>query len=68
MVNTLPVPPLVTDAWVKATWEDVLALADYPELERARFYYDKGYMRAETTPTGSGHSQDNTLLSRTVSL
>lgn len=69
MVNTLPVPlNLVTDAWVKATWEEFLALADSPELDRARFYYDNGYMRIETMPIGSGHSQDNTLLSQTVSL
>lgn len=69
MVNTLPVPlNLVTDAWVKATWEEFLALADSPELERARFYYDNGYMRIETMPIGSGHSQDNTILSQTVSL
>jgi Uma2 family endonuclease len=69
MVNTLPVPlNSVTDAWVKATWEEFLALADSPELERARFYYDNGYMRIETMPIGSGHSQDYTLLSQTVSL
>ncbi|NJN58578.1 MAG: Uma2 family endonuclease [Leptolyngbyaceae cyanobacterium SL_5_9] len=69
MANALPVPHnLVTDAWVKATWEEFLALADSPELERARFYYDNGYTRIETMPIGSGHSQDNTLLSQTVSL
>lgn len=69
MVNSLPAPlNLVTNAWVKATWEEFLALADSPELERARFYYDDGYMRIETTPIGSGHSQDNTILSQTVSL
>lgn len=69
MVNTLPVPQnLVTDSWVKANWEEFLALGDSPELEKARFYYDGGYMRIETMPIGSGHSQDNTLLSQTVSL
>lgn len=69
MVNFLPIPlNLVTDAWVKATWEEFLALADNPELERARFYYNDGYIRIETMPIGSGHSQDNTILSQTVSL
>jgi Uma2 family endonuclease len=69
MVDILPVPQnLVTDTWVKAGWEEFLALADRPELEKARFYYDNGYMRIETMPIGSGHSQDNTLLSQTVSL
>jgi Uma2 family endonuclease len=69
MANALSVPyNLVTDAWVKASWEEFLALADSPELERARFYYDDGYTRIETVPIGSGHSQDNTLLSQMVSL
>lgn len=69
MVNTLPVPQnLVTDDWVKASWEDFLELGDRPELEKARFYYDNGYMRIETMPVGSGHGRDNTLLSQTVSL
>ncbi|MBF2083177.1 hypothetical protein [Thermoleptolyngbya sp. C42_A2020_037] len=31
MVNTLPAPQnLVTDAWVKASWEAFLALGDRP--------------------------------------
>ncbi|MBF2086286.1 Uma2 family endonuclease [Thermoleptolyngbya sp. C42_A2020_037] len=69
MVNTLPAPQnLVTDAWVKASWETFLALGDRPELEQARFYYDADSMRIETMPIGSGHSQDNTILAQTVSL
>ncbi|MBW4695609.1 MAG: Uma2 family endonuclease [Lyngbya sp. HA4199-MV5] len=69
MVNTLPVPQnLVTDTWVKASWEEFLALGDRPELEKARFYYDNGSMRIETMPIGSGHGQDNTLLAQSISL
>lgn len=69
MVNTLSVPQnLVTDTWVKASWEEFLALGESPELAKARFYYDNGSMRVETMPIGSGHSQDNTLLSQIVSL
>jgi Uma2 family endonuclease len=69
MVNTLPVPQnLVTDTWVRASWEEFLALGDRPELEKARFYYDNGSMRIETMPIGAGHGRDNTLLSQTVSL
>jgi Uma2 family endonuclease len=69
MVNTLPAPQnLMVDDWVKASWEDFLQLGDGPELEKARFYYDNGYMRIETMPIGSGHGRDNTLLSQTVSL
>jgi Uma2 family endonuclease len=59
---------LITDAWVKASWEEFLALADSPESEKARFYFDNGFMRVETMPVGSGHGRDNTLLSQVVSL
>jgi Uma2 family endonuclease len=69
MVNVSPMPlNLVTDTWVKASWEDFLALGDSPDLEKARFYYDNDSMRIETMPIGSGHSQDNTILSQTVGL
>ncbi|MBW4488750.1 MAG: Uma2 family endonuclease [Trichocoleus desertorum ATA4-8-CV12] len=69
MVSTSPTPKnLITDAWVKASWEEFLALADSPESEKARFYFDNGFMRVETMPVGSGHGRDNTLLSQVVSL
>jgi Uma2 family endonuclease len=69
MVDTLPVPQkVVTDAWVKTPWQGFLALADLPEYEHARFYYDDGCMRIETMPVGFGHGRNNTLLSQVVSL
>lgn len=77
IVNTLPASQnLVTDDWVQSTWEKFLELCDpsrvsrgdRPDLEKAKFYYDDGWMRIEIIPTGSGHSQDNTLLSQVVSL
>lgn len=77
MVNTLPAPQnLVTDDWVQSTWDKFLELCDPSrvsqgdrlDLEKAKFYYDDGWMRIESMPTGSGHSQDNTLLSQVVSL
>lgn len=69
MVDMLSFPQnLTTDTWVRATWAEFLRLCDRAELEHARFYYDAGWMRIETMPVGSGHSQDNTLLSQAVSL
>jgi Uma2 family endonuclease len=69
MVNTLPVPQtLATDDWVQGTWEEFLVLYNRPDLEQAKFYYDNGWMRIETMPTGVGHGQDNALLSLVVSL
>ncbi|MFM7424193.1 MAG: Uma2 family endonuclease [Elainella sp.] len=69
MVSTASEPQSsVTDAWVKASWDEFMALTDKLEYENARFYYDGRWMRIETMPIGAGHSRDNTLLSQTVSL
>ncbi|NJP11227.1 MAG: Uma2 family endonuclease [Leptolyngbyaceae cyanobacterium RU_5_1] len=69
MVNTLPAPQnLVADTWVPATWKEFLAIADRPELEKARCYYDAGWMRIETMPIGSAHGQDNSILAAVISL
>jgi Uma2 family endonuclease len=69
MVSTLAAPQnLVTDAWVRSTWEEFLVACDRPEMEKARCYYDSGWMRIETMPTGAGHGDDNTLLVQSVSL
>jgi Uma2 family endonuclease len=69
MVSTLAAPQnLVTDDWVKSTWEEFLATCDRPDLEKARCYYDSGWMRIETMVIGSAHSQDNSLLATVVSL
>jgi Uma2 family endonuclease len=59
---------LVTDTWVKATWEEFLAASQNSEIEKTRCYYDSGWMRIETMGIGLGHSQDNTLISQVVSL
>lgn len=68
MVDMPTLQKVVTDRWFDATWETFLVLADQPEYEKARFYYDNGRMRIETMPVGSGHGQDNTILSQVVSL
>lgn len=59
---------LETDIWVKASWEEFLALAENPDYEKGRFYYDKGDLRIEMSPIGSSHSQDNNVISNVVSL
>jgi Uma2 family endonuclease len=73
MLNIVSSPQnLVTETWVQATWEEFTAVCDQlndrSELEKAQCYYDTGWMRIETMGTGSGHGQDNTLLSQVVSL
>ncbi len=59
---------LVTDTWVKATWEEFLIASEHSEIEKTRCYYDSGLMRIETMSVGSGHSQDNSLIAQVVSL
>ncbi|MEP0752089.1 Uma2 family endonuclease [Trichocoleus sp. Lan] len=59
---------LVTDTWIKAPWEEFIVLADNPAYENGRFYYDRGYMRIETMPIVSSHGQDNSIMSKVVSL
>jgi Uma2 family endonuclease len=69
MVSALSTPQdLATETWVKATWAEFLQTCDRSDLSTAKGYYDSGWMRVETMLTGSGHSQDNTLLSQVVSL
>jgi Uma2 family endonuclease len=69
MLNQAPVIDTVpTDTWVEAAWEDFLTFADDPTLERARFYYDDGYMRIEMSPLGPAHGRDNTIVSTVIIL
>ncbi|NJL87324.1 MAG: Uma2 family endonuclease [Leptolyngbyaceae cyanobacterium SM1_1_3] len=67
MVGTLP-QNLLTDTWIPATWEEFLAIPECLELEKARCYYDTGWLRIETMPVGSAHGQDNSILAAIVSL
>ncbi|AFZ12419.1 protein of unknown function DUF820 [Crinalium epipsammum PCC 9333] len=59
---------LMTDTWVKASFDDLLALADDPKFADAKFYYNEGYLRIEMPPIGSIHSQDNNILTNVVNL
>jgi Uma2 family endonuclease len=69
MVSTLPIPKTpVMDTWVEATWDEFVSISKNSEIDKLRCYYDRGWMRIETMGVGSGHSQDNTLISQVVSL
>lgn len=68
MASSSPTQNLVADTWVKATWEEFMALADNPAYEKAKFYYEQGYLRIEMPPVGSSHSQDNSIAHSVVSL
>jgi len=59
---------LTTDTWVRASWEEFLALADRLEQQKGRFYYDDGCMRIEMAAVGPIHGRDNSVVARTISL
>ncbi len=44
-----------TDTWVKATWEEFMALTYNPAYEKGRAYYDRGKLRIEMAPIGLNH-------------
>ncbi|VXD14556.1 Uma2 family endonuclease [Planktothrix paucivesiculata] len=66
MVQAPPLITIPTDTWVKATWEEFLALTENPQYAEGKFYYDQGYVRIEMAPLGSAHSQDNSIISTVI--
>ncbi len=66
MVQAPSLITIATDTWVKATWEDFLALAQHPDYAEGRFYYDQGYVRIEMAPLGSAHGHNNTIISTVI--
>jgi Uma2 family endonuclease len=66
MSDSSIVKDLLTDTWVKASWEEFLAYAEDDTYEHGRFYYDRGELRIEMTPLGSGHGQDNGIVYNVV--
>ena len=64
-------PKILTNTWVKMSWEAFVVIADDPtqtKLEKAKFYYDNGYMRIENMTTGAAHALNHFLLSSVISL
>jgi Uma2 family endonuclease len=66
MTLTLDTPSAPTlameNAWVRASWDTFLALAEQPELAHAKFYYYQSQLRIETMGVGANHAIDNGLL------
>ncbi len=67
-ISTAPKAEIVSDRWVKATWDEFMALADDPSLEKSRFYYDNHKMRIEMSPVGQIHAHENSIVSNVVRL
>ena len=66
--STEPKPEIAWDIWVKASWAEFMALADDPSLEKARFYYDRSFMRIEMSPVGPTHAHENAIVSKVIGI
>ncbi|SKB11349.1 conserved hypothetical protein [Planktothrix sp. PCC 11201] len=64
----LKTPEILTEIWQPIGWQDFQQLENQPEYEKARFYYDHGYMKIEMSPLGINHSRDNSVVARLISL
>ena len=58
----------VFDTWVKASWDEFIAFADEPSLEKGRFYYDHSLMRIEISPVGPTHAHENSIVTNVIRL
>lgn len=59
---------LLTDVWVKATWDEYLQALSEPISEQARGYYHNGRLRLEMSPLGNPHSRDHLIIIHAVCL
>ncbi len=60
--------PILTDTWIKASWEDFINLTQNPDYENGTFYYDQGWMKIEMSPIGIAHARDNSIISTVITL
>ncbi len=69
MVETLTESnPLVTDIWIKASWENYVTLAEDPAYEKGRCYYNNGWMRIEMAANDPLHGRENSIVSTLIAL
>lgn len=59
---------LATDTWVKASWDEFIALVNDSNYANGRFYYHQGYLSIEMSPIGPRHGRQNSIISNVVTL
>ncbi|MEA5551424.1 Uma2 family endonuclease [Anabaena cylindrica UHCC 0172] len=59
-------PNIITDTWVKVSWDEFIEIADHPDYQQGRFYYYQNYMRIEMLPVGSNHGNNNNVVANVV--
>lgn len=65
---SMPQTKLITDTWVKATWDEYIQTIEDPRLEKAKGYYYNGKMRIEMPPVGNDHASDHTIIIYAINL
>jgi Uma2 family endonuclease len=69
MVDTTSRPQSIkTDIWVSAQWDEYVAICEKPEYEKARCYYDNGWMRLEMAALGPLHGRENAVVLKVIGL
>ncbi|HEY9661323.1 MAG TPA: Uma2 family endonuclease [Allocoleopsis sp.] len=61
-------PPLQTDTWIAASWDDYMQAIEDPIYASAKGYYYREHMRLEMLPVGHDHSEDDGTVSLAVNL
>lgn len=61
-------PPLKSNTWVVAPWDEYLQAIEDPAFNQAKGYYYQGQMRLEMLPVGSDHASGHALILFAVSL
>ncbi|WP_353929588.1 Uma2 family endonuclease [Okeanomitos corallinicola TIOX110] len=59
---------LMTDTWIKSSWDEFLEFAECADFQEGRFYFYQNYMRVEMLPVGFRHGRYNAVISKVVSL
>lgn len=59
---TLLQTKIITDTWVKASWQDFIQATENPDYEKAKFYYYQGKLRIEMSPVGNDHANDHSTI------
>ncbi len=59
---------LITDTWLKGSWEDYLKIIEQPIYKKAKSYYNQGLFRIEMSPLGHDHASDHSIINYAINL
>jgi Uma2 family endonuclease len=68
VLETAAPDTILTDTWVKTSWQEFQSLANASKYANGRFYYDQGLMRIEMAALGPIHGRDNAVVARLINL